>query len=841
MKRYGWLVWVVALFGLFVPAMVRAQGFLIVEDPVQVVRLPRPVIIYPPPHYPPWIIRPAPMPAATYKIQELQVQSRIVGQVAQVQVSQSFVNTGSRPLEVSFVFPLPHDGAVDRLTLLVDGREYPARLLKAEDARRMYEDIVRKNKDPALLEWMGAGLFKTSVFPVPPGQKRTISLRYSQLCRKQEGLTDFLFPLSTAKYTSEAVETVGIRVTIESESDIKNVYSPTHAIEIQRPDDRHATVTFSAKNEVPTSDFRLLYDVGKGKLSTRVLSYRPDRDSDKDGYFLLLTSPEIKAREQRVPKTVMFAIDRSGSMSGKKIEQVRAALKFVLDNLRPGDLFNIIAYDSEVETFRPELQKYDERTRKEALGFVEGIYAGGSTNIDGALRTALNQLQDSSRPNYVLFLTDGIPTTGVTNEAQIVRNVNEANKVRARSFAFGVGFDVNGRLLDRLARENHGQTEYVRPNEDIEDRISRLYRRIEAPVMTDVKIAFDLDEKKPENGSPVSRVYPKGSLDLFAGDQLVLVGRYKTPGNAKVILRGAVHGQEQKFDFPARLVEKSPDETNAFVEKLWAVRRVGELLDEIDLRGKNEELVKELVELSLRHGIITPYTSFFADENTNIQSVQENLRRAGDRLGALNQVDGVSGFVQRDYKQQLQAANAPVAAEKPLVKMFAARSAGGSYGYGGQSYGGMGGRGGGSSPGAGMPSAAPTPEPALSGFGGRGSGHRARSAGSSASQGQMPAPSAKGRPSEFFMGATGKVADEEIAKAEQTIRTVGNRAFYRRSGQWIDSTLTEDLQKNPTRIKQFSKEYFDLAKRYGHTLSQYLVFDEPVVINLEGRAYLIEP
>ncbi len=450
-----------------------------------------------------------------------------------------------------------------------------------------------------------------------------------------------------------------IRVTIESGSDIKNVYSPTHAVEIKRPDERHATVVFSSKNEVPTNDFRLLYDVGKGKISTRVLSFRPDRDSDKDGYFLLLASPEIKADGQRVPKTVMFVIDRSGSMSGKKIEQVRAALKFVLDNLRPGDLFNIIAYDSEIEAFRPELQKYDENSRRAAMGFVEGIYAGGSTNIDGALRTALNQLQDSSRPNYVLFLTDGLPTTGVTNEAKIVENVQEANKVRARIFAFGVGYDVNGRLLDRLARQNHGQTEYVRPNEDIEDRISRLYRRIEAPVMINVKIEFSLDEKQPEDARPVNRVYPRGSLDLFSGDQLVIVGRYKTPGNAKVVVSGAVHGKVQKFDFPAKLVANSPDETNGFVEKLWAVRRVGELLDEIDLKGKNDELVKELVELSLRHGIITPYTSFFADENTNIQSVRENTRRAGDRLGALRQLDGVGGFVQREYKQQLQGAMAP--------------------------------------------------------------------------------------------------------------------------------------------------------------------------------------
>jgi len=432
---------IAAILLFLAPAAVRGQGLLVVVDPNEQVRLPRPIVIWPHPHPMP----PMPLPPMSYKIKELDVQARLIDQVAQIQVSQTFVNTGSQPMEVSFVFPLPYDGAVERMTLMIDGREYPAKLLDAKAARRMYEEIVRKNRDPALLEWLGTGLFRTSVFPVPAGASRTVTLRYSQLCRKQEGLTDFLFPLSTAKYTSEAVEKVNIRATIESQEEIKNVYSPSHAIEIKRPDEHHATITFSSKNEVPTGDFRLLYDVGKGKLSTRVLSYRPDRG--QDGYFLLLASPEIKTdgsaaasaalgstpllagsggQDARAPKqqakTVVFVIDRSGSMAGKKIEQVRAALKYVLNNLHEGDLFNIVAYDDQVEAFRPELQRFNDKTRQTALGFVEGLYAGGSTDIDAAMRIALAQIQDAKRPNYVIFLTDGLPTSGETNEMRIVAN-----------------------------------------------------------------------------------------------------------------------------------------------------------------------------------------------------------------------------------------------------------------------------------------------------------------------------------------------------------------------------------------------------------------------------------
>jgi Ca-activated chloride channel homolog len=778
------------------PAAAWAQGLLIVVDPNAQVRLPRPTIIWPRPYPMP---RPTP-PPMSYKIKELDVQARVVDQVAQVQVSQTFVNTGSQPMEVSFVFPLPYDGAVERMTLMIDGREYPAKLLDAKDARRMYEEIVRKNRDPALLEWLGTGLFRTSVFPVPAGASRTVSLRYSQLCRKQEGLTDFLFPLSTAKYTSEAVEKVSIRATIESQEDIKNVYSPSHAVEVKRPDERHATVTLTTKNEVPSGDFRLLYDVGKGKLSTRVLSYRPD--SGQDGYFLLLASPEIKAEasssaspasgsagvppasggvplltpsnDQKVQpkksqeKTVVFVIDRSGSMSGKKIEQVRAALKYVLNNLYEGDLFNIVAYDDKVEAFRPELQRFSQKTREQAIGFVEGLYAGGTTDIDAAMRVALAQVQDPKQPSYVIFLTDGLPTAGETNEMRIVANAKELNKFHARIFAFGVGYDLNSRLLDKLVRENYGQSEYVRPNENIEARVAKLYNRIESPVLTGVRLQFVFDTIKTTEGDPINRIYPKDSFDLFAGEQLVVVGRYRKSGTAKVVVQGSVGETTQKFDFPATLVDKSSDDGLAFIEKLWAVRRVGEILDQLDLNGRNDELVRELVDLATQHGILTPYTSFMADENTNVRNLADNHRRAAKRLNALGQTSGAGGVAQRAMKGGYQ--NAPQAPAGGMMPMLRADR--------------------------------------------------------DAARGSM----------DFA-----EQAGEEEKSAQQNMRNIGNRTFFRRNGQWVDSQVTKSQEAKAQRIKQFSDEYFRLAETHGRRLSQYLVFDEPVLLTLDNRAYLIEP
>ena len=449
-----------SLLGLLLAAgPALGQGVLVNVNEGEVVILPRPPIYWPYPHP-----HPLPAPQSSYKIKSLDVDVKLSGQVARVQVAQSFVNSGSLPMEVCFIFPLPYDGAVYQLTLMVDGKEFPARLLPATDARKLYEDIVRKNRDPALLEWMGTGLFKTSVFPVPPGAERRVTLRYSQLCRKSDGLTDFLFPLSTARYTSQPVESIKFQVAIDSLTEIKNVYSPSHAIEIKRPDDTHALVSYTAKNEIPSGDFRLFYDIGREQVGATVLSYR--RDDSDEGYFLMLASPQIKrADEERPKKTVVFVVDRSGSMSGEKIEQAKGAARFVLNNLHEGDLFNIIAFDSEVESWRPELQRFNEQTRKAARGFIDGIYAGGSTNIDGALQTALGQLKDTSRPNFVLFLTDGIPTDGETNEARIVANAKHAQRSR------GPHFHLRRRLRSELAAAGtsyrariSGTSEFVRPS-----------------------------------------------------------------------------------------------------------------------------------------------------------------------------------------------------------------------------------------------------------------------------------------------------------------------------------------------------------------------------------------
>ncbi|HEY3965742.1 MAG TPA: VIT domain-containing protein [Planctomycetaceae bacterium] len=772
-----WLISTVAVFGILIPALAQAQVIIIEQHR----RLP-------PPGRP--ISRSTPIPSA-YAIRSVDVQASIKDQAAKVQISQVFRNSGSATLEAQFMFPMPENAAISGLTLLVDGRELSGRLLKKDEARGIYEEIVRRQRDPALLEYMGQGMFQTSVFPIPAQAERTVEIRYTQLLKKENGLIDFLLPIGSTKHSNKPVETLNVTLRVEAAEQIKTVYSPTHQLDIQRPDNTHAVCKMSLKDAYSPDDFRLLYGTVNGLVGMNVVSYRPS-DSD-DGYFVLLASPEVKsALAERIEKTMIFAFDKSGSMSGKKIEQAKEALKFLINQLKPGDTFNVIAYDSAVESFRPELQRADEATIKAALGFADGLYAGGSTNIDGALQTALKMLNDPKRPSYVLFMTDGLPTVGEMQELKIAANAKQANSVNARLFAFGVGFDVNSRLLDRLSHEQRGQSVYVRPNENIEAHVANLYTKIGSPLLTDLAVNMEFDKVIPAGAAaPISRTYPRRLTDLFQGEQLVWVGRYKYGGPIKVTLSGSVAGEQKSFSFPATLAEKSPDETNGFVEKLWATRRIGEIIDELDLKGHNQELVDEMVQLSIRHGIITPYTSFLADERVNLADRNGNSRRGlSEVMRDLSRAEGKAGVEQRDYKARLQAATSGPAA-----------GGGGGFDYAARAKGK-----------AGNASAMP-----------RANAESVRKL--STSKGQAA----------VTQNAEG---DEEVL---ESVRNVGQKTFFRKDQRWHDSTVTPEQAKTAVRVKQFSDEYFALAAAHGGTLAKYLVFEEPVLVNLGTKTYQIDP
>jgi len=740
--------------------------------------------------------------ARSFEVREVSIDARVRDQVAEVQISQTFHNPGSFELESEFLFPLPEDGAIQNFVLMVDGKELTGRLLPKEEARKIFEEIVRTKRDPALLEYMGRGLFRTSVFPIPPGADRKVTMRYTQLCRRDRDVVEFTYPLATQKFTAKPIGRLAINAQLYSKEPIKSLYSPSHDAEIRRSGDHDASVKFEARNVVPSKDFRMIYTLAEGAIGATVLSYRPSEGDD--GYFLLLASPDVrKADEKPQPKTVIFVLDRSGSMSGKKIEQARNALKFVLENLRDDDLFNIVVYDDRVETYKPELQRYSRESRSDAVRFVENIQPGGSTNIADALKSALGQVKEESRPSYVIFLTDGLPTAGEVRETAIAEDARKANSTHTRIFSFGVGFDVNARLLDRISGGNGGTSEYVTPDENIESHVSRFYAKMSSPALSGVTVEM--------SGTDLNRTYPRDIPDLFDGGQLVWVGRYKSSGNTTVKVSGKVGGERVSHEFPARLAGLERTRDYEFVEKLWAVRRVGFLIDQIDLNGQSKELTDELLSLSTKYGILTPYTSFLADERVPLHAFRENAAQTSLNLGALRDFDGASGVAQREakgrYSTATRAEEAQVAAAADFDKLD---SAGGV---------------------ARAKSATPA-KVGGSGLGGQ--------AGRGVNPANAPRSSREAYARMRAPIVSGPAQGGKLSEARDNVRQVGNRAFFKKGDRWVDANVKPEAEAKAIVIEQFSPEYFALARGQSAELNQYLTFEEPVTVELDGKVYKIE-
>jgi len=789
---------------------------------------------------------PNPVPVArAYEIREVTVDARVREQVAEVQVSQVFHNPGSTEIEAEYLFPLPDGAAIQGLILMVDGKELPGRLLPKDEARRIYEEIVRSRRDPALLEYMGRGAYRTSVFPIPPGADRKVTLRYTQLCRRDRDVVEFVHPLGTQKFTAKPISRLSLNVRVEGKDAIKSVYCPGHDAKVERPGEREAKVALEARDVIPTADFRLVYTLAEGAVGASVLSYRPI--GGEDGYFLLLASPRVNAPDARPsPKTVVFVIDRSGSMAGKKIEQAKNALLTVLNNLRDDDMFNIVAYDDRVEPFRPELQRFSSAARAEAERFVANIHEGGSTNIDGALKSALAMIPDDSRPGYVLFLTDGLPTAGEQNELKIAQNGKDANRSRARIFSFGVGFDVNARLLDRLSGGNGGTSEYVRPDQDIEAHVAAFISKMTRPALAG--IAVDLP------GTDINRTYPRDIPDLFEGGQLVWVGRYRNPGKATIKLTGRVGGDRQSFEFPAELAGSGGGTGHDFVEKLWAVRRVGFIIDQIDLNGPNKELTAELVTLSTKYGLLTPYTSFLADERVNLHASAANNLRCAEDLNSLAVVQGQFGTGQRRAKQIYNKADRFEQGQEALAAAGPAPNAPGT-GMGG--FGGMGGSGFGGGPSQAVASPFDSSKaplgrrtPVVVGTSGGGTKNFKGDLGIPLIQGGASAitplnavAAAKPAGANPVSAVVSLPAQQQAEQSEpgQNVRQIGAKTFYRKADRWVDAEVKPDQDARAVALEQFSDEFFKLARDQSADQNQYLTFTEPVTVLIAGCAYKIDP
>jgi Ca-activated chloride channel family protein len=536
-------------------------------------------------------------------IKHQRVDISIKDGVATARIEQVFKNSTNRDLEAVYIFPLPLNAAIADFAMYIDGKRMSGELVEKDKARKIYQDIVRRMKDPGLLEHMGGTLFRVSVYPVKKNADQKIEIEYSQTLAFESGLYKYVYPLKTGDKAAKTLEDFTVSARIHSNLPIKNIYSPSHDVGISRKGEHEAVLGFEQEQALLDKDFVLYYGVSKKDFGLNLISHAV---KGQEGFFMMMLAPNVVPDDATVmKKDVTFVLDTSGSMTGKKIVQARKALAYCVRKLNPGDRFNIIRFSTDVEYYKPTLVTVDEKSIAAAIAFIDDIEARGGTDINGALAAALRLEYDEKRPSIIAFLTDGKPTIGESDTDTIVGQVAKGNASKARVFVFGVGEKVNTHLLDKISGENGGLSQYVKPEEDIEVKLSSFSDKMSNPVLSNLAIAVDKVK--------VKQLHPRTLPDLFAGDQITVFGRYKGGDHVAIHLTGEVNGENREFVYEATFHETQTD--NAFIPRLWATRRVGYLLDEIRLNGEQAELKDEVLKLSKEYGIMTPYTSYLVLEN----------------------------------------------------------------------------------------------------------------------------------------------------------------------------------------------------------------------------------
>jgi Ca-activated chloride channel family protein len=390
-------------------------------------------------------------------------------------------------------------------------------------------------------------------------------------------------------------------LTYRATPELGTPYSPTHQLDFHNSTNRtEVAVRGDAK------DVTLLVPARRAATAAiSTLAYAP---GNEDGFALITVTPPATQRDDAIPRDITLVLDVSGSMSGRKMEQARAAGRQLLATLRPADRFRLIDFSSDVRTFQNEFVSATDANVRQAMRYLDALDASGGTNIEGALREAMRPAIADGRLPIILFLTDGEPTIGERQPdrlASIATDANARSRDTRRIFTFGLGSDVNVSLLETLALEGRGTSQFVRPDESVERTVGIVADRLVGPVLTDVRIHVEGDPR-------LSKMLPSQPSDLFADHDLVALTRYTGHGQARVVVEGNRRGTPVRWTSTVDLPDRERD--NQFVARLWAAQRVGYLSAEKRKHGASQEIDDEIRMLGERYGIPTEFTSYLVTE-----------------------------------------------------------------------------------------------------------------------------------------------------------------------------------------------------------------------------------
>ncbi len=534
-------------------------------------------------------------------VNSLSIETTIKDNYAVTELSEVISNPNYDSIWTQFSIKLPENMFISNFTMVADGKTYYGVVVPKAVGEQEFQGAVSNGSDAALLSYSD-GIFSYSL-SISPYQSINISMRYEGYIEKKLGGYEYDIPFS-GMYMPSA-DSLSLSVDIISADRVISLYVPDYNAITDLSDPEIAKVRYDARGFQPSNDMNIFYETNAPPVNGTLLSY-----GGESGYFMHIFSPQVDYLGSAMPKDIIFVLDKSGSMRGTKMDQMKEAFSTIIGELPEQDDFNIIVFNDRIVHYYSELLPANQENKDAAVRYIDALEADGSTNIDGAMLSAINMFSaNDERLPIIVMLTDGLPTVGVTDTSKIRQDILEANEAGVSVFSLGFGDDVDFDFLRAMSLENNGIAVKIFVNEDASEQITGFYDTISTPLLKDIRISYS----GASEGDSVFDVHPTYVRQMFSGTEVVIVGKYTGNHTISNISARTWNGT---MKFSQEFALSGGDEYD-FIPHLWAYMVINELLDKIAVEGETSSLVENITSVAMQYGFVTPYTSMLIKADTD--------------------------------------------------------------------------------------------------------------------------------------------------------------------------------------------------------------------------------